>query len=84
MYEYFYTSEKVIDDKKLLESVNVCVANLPDLIIDYPNAKLYASEIISKSVKYNLMTQEAADKYIKHIDNLDSWFIILLFKYWYR
>ena len=75
VYDYIYLEQKVIDDKKLMESVNVCVANLPDLIIDYPNAKLYASEIISKSVSYNLMTQEDADKYIKHIDNLDSWLI---------
>lgn len=37
-------------------SVNVCVANLPDLIIDYPNAKLYANEMIEKSYSYKVMT----------------------------
>jgi len=56
VYEYFYEDQKIIDGPKLLESVNVCVANLPDLIIDYPNAKLYANEIINKSVSYNLMS----------------------------
>ena len=48
------------------------MAHLPDLIIDYPNAKLYANEIINKSVDYNIMGQEEAEKYIKHIENLDS------------
>jgi len=56
VYEYFFEDQKIIELDKLKESVNVCVANLPDLIIDYPNAKLYANEIISKSVAYNLMT----------------------------
>jgi len=47
------------------------VAHLPDLIIDYPNAKLYAKEMIEKSVGYNIIGQEEAEKYIKHIENLD-------------
>ena len=54
-----------------LYSINVCVAPLPDLIIDYPNAKLYAKEMIYKSRDYNIIGQEEAEKYIKHIENLD-------------
>jgi len=48
------------------------VANLPDLIIDYPKAKQYATEILLAAVKHNIMQQEFADKYIKHIENLDD------------
>jgi len=46
VYEYFYTDQKILNGKELHESINVCVANLPDLIIDYPNAKPYSIEII--------------------------------------
>ena len=52
--------------------MNVCVANLPDLIIDYPNAKLYANEMIEKSFSYKVMTKAEKDKYLAHIQNLDS------------
>jgi hypothetical protein len=47
----------------MIESVNICVANLPDLIVDYPNAKLYATEIINKGLIHNIFAQKEADKY---------------------
>ena len=52
--------------------INVCVAHLPDLIIDYPNARQYAIEIVTRAVKHEVVEQEQADKYIKHIENIDS------------
>ena len=55
VFEYFFEDQKIIDGPKLLESVNVMCANLPDLIIDYPNAKLYANEILQKSVGYKII-----------------------------
>jgi len=49
----------------------VCVACLPDLIIDYPNAKIYANEIFTLAVKHEVMTNEEEEKYKKHIQNLE-------------
>jgi len=46
VFQYFYLDEKIVDASEILESINLCVANLPDLIIDYPNAKQYARELI--------------------------------------
>jgi len=43
------------------------VACLPDLIIDYPNAKDYANEIFTFAVKYGIMTVEIEEQYKKHI-----------------
>jgi len=55
----------------MLESVNVCVANLPDLVIDYPNAAKYAGEIFEIAVKFGIMTKEEEEKYVKHILKMD-------------
>jgi hypothetical protein len=52
VFEYFFKDKEMLDNKQMLESVNICVANLPDLIVDYPNAKLYANEIINKGLIY--------------------------------
>ena len=49
------------------------MAYLPDLIIDYPNARQYAIEILQRAVKYDIMKQNMADKYVRHIENIDSW-----------
>ena len=53
--------------KELLESINISVAYLPDLIIDYPNAGIYASEIMDKAVEYQIMSGAEAEKYKLHI-----------------
>ena len=55
----------------MMESINVCVATLPDLIIDYPNAKIYANEIFSLAEKHGVMSTEDCEKYKKHIENLE-------------
>ena len=47
------------------------MACLPDLIIDYPNAKIYANEIFTLAVKHNVMTAEQEENYKKHIENLE-------------
>lgn len=56
----------------VLYRVNVCIAHLPDLIIDYPNARQYAIQIVQRAVKHKAMEEEQADKYTKHIENIDS------------
>lgn len=63
VFEYFFQEKAMLDNKQMLESVNICVANLPDLIVDYPNAKLYANEIINKGLSYKILTDEEAEKY---------------------
>ena len=51
------------------------MAHLPDLVVDYPNAKLYAYEIIGKAQEFNIFSKEDAEKYKSHIEKIDSWFI---------
>lgn len=78
VFEYFFKEENLIDNNQLIEGINVCVAHLPDLIIDYPNARQYAIEIVTRAVKHEVMQQEQADKYIKHIENIDGWGLIAI------
>lgn len=55
IFGYFYKEEKLIDNKQLIEGINVCVAHLPDLIIDYPNARQYAILIVKRAVDHEVM-----------------------------
>ena len=73
VFQYFYLDEKIVDAFEILESINLCIAHLPDLIIDYPHAKLYARELIGEAQKLGIfINEETKEKYLKHIDNLES------------
>ena len=72
-FEYFFLDQKLLDGQEMLESVNVCVAHLPDLIIDYPNASSYAVDLVKMSATYKIIAEEDAEKYLKHIESLDEW-----------
>tara|TARA_B110000285_G_C14908536_1_gene506747 strand:+ start:513 stop:803 length:291 start_codon:yes stop_codon:yes gene_type:complete len=72
VFDYFFTEEKLVDAAEMKESVNVCVANLPDLVIDYANAAKYAVELIIKAKKYGILSQDEEDKYKDHIKNLEE------------
>lgn len=50
VFEFFHVEAALLDKQQMLEAINVCVACLPDLIIDYPNAKIYAQEIFTLAV----------------------------------
>ena len=63
VFEYFFEDQKLCDSAQMLVSVNICVANLPDLIVDYPNAKLYANEMINKVLSYKIFSEADAEKY---------------------
>lgn len=73
VFDCFYSEAKLLDNEQMRESINVCVACLPDLIIDYPNAKNYANEIFADAVKHGIMTEEEEGKYKTHIDNLEAY-----------
>mmetsp|Transcript_11697 Transcript_11697/g.17745 ORF Transcript_11697/g.17745 Transcript_11697/m.17745 type:complete len:351 (-) Transcript_11697:38-1090(-) len=72
VFNYFHKEQNLVSAGELRESVNICVANLPDLIIDYPKAREYAKEIIGKAVEFELFPEADAEKYCQHIDNLES------------
>ena len=73
VFQYFYLDEKIVDASEILESINLCVANLPDLIIDYPNAKQYARELIEEGQQLGIfINEETKEKYLRHIDNLEN------------
>ena len=73
VFQYFYLDEKIVDASEILESINLCVAHLPDLIIDYPNAKQYARELIEEGQQLGIfINEETKEKYLRHIDNLEN------------
>ena len=73
VFQYFYLDEKIVDASEILESINLCVANLPDLIIDYPNAKQYARELIEEGQQLVIfINEETKEMYLRHIDNLEN------------
>jgi len=72
VFDYFFKEQKLVDDSEMKESVNVCVANLPDLVIDYANAAKYAVELIVKAKNYGILSQDEEDKYKDHIKNLEN------------
>jgi hypothetical protein len=73
VFQYFYLDEKIVDASEILESINLCVAHLPDLIIDYPNAKQYARELIQEGQQLGIfINEETKEKYLRHIDNLEN------------
>ena len=53
-------------------SINVCVANLPDLTIDYPNARAYATEMLQKAKEYKVIDADSAALYVSHIENMND------------
>jgi len=55
-----------------MESINICIAYLPDLMIDYPNAMIYAKELIDRAFVHQMMTQAETEKYKLHINNIDD------------
>jgi len=71
-FEYYFKDLKLLNELEMLESVNVCMAHLPDLVIDYPKAKSYALDIIKKSLAFKIISPEDAENYNKHIANLDE------------
>lgn len=71
--EYFFKESDLLPKAQLLESINVCVANLPDLVIDYPNAAKYAGEIFEKAVEFDIMTKEEEEKYNEHIKKMEEY-----------
>ena len=48
----------------------MCVANLPDLTIDYPNASQYAIEMLQKSKEMNVIDNDTCDLYISHVERV--------------
>ena len=72
VYQYFFKEKQILTKEEMKDSVNICVANLPDLIIDYPKGKEYACLIIDKSVQFDIISKDEGEKYMMHIDALDS------------
>ena len=54
------------------DSINVCVANLPDLAVDYPKAPEYAKEMLNKAAELNVIDKDSAALYASHIENIDK------------
>jgi len=53
-------------------SVNVSLANFLDTLIDYPNSKDYAHQLLARLLKEELITSQQIELYKQHIENLDN------------
>jgi hypothetical protein len=50
----------------------VSLSHFLDMLIDYPNSKDYATDMLEKLLKEELFNQEQIDLYKKHIENLGN------------
>jgi hypothetical protein len=48
------------------------MTNFVDLLIDYPNTKVYASDMFDKLLEMNVMTKDQNQLYKQHIENLEN------------
>lgn len=48
------------------------MANFLDTMIDYPNAKQYASGLFKKLQELNLLTEQQVKNYEAHVENLEK------------
>jgi hypothetical protein len=59
-------------EKLTIFRVNVSLSHFLDMLIDYPNSKDYATDMLEKLLKEELLNQEQIDLYKKHIENLGN------------
>jgi hypothetical protein len=61
--DFFYKDRQLFTPKDLIEGVNVSLANFVDMLIDYPNSKLYAYGMFDKLTEMGVMTDDQNSKY---------------------
>ena len=49
------------------------MTNFVDMLIDYTNSKVYASDMFDKLLEMGVMTKDQNQLYKQHIQNLDNW-----------
>ncbi len=52
--------------------MNVSLANFVDMLIDYPNSKIYAFDLFDKLVAIDVMTAEQCARYKQHLQNIED------------
>lgn len=70
--DYFYKDRHLFEPKDLIEGVNVSLANFVDMLIDYPNSKLYAYDLFDKLTTMQVMTSDQNSRYKQHCENLEN------------
>jgi len=48
------------------------LANFVDMLIDYPNSKLYAFQMFDKLAEMGVMSADQNSKYKQHCENLEN------------
>lgn len=48
------------------------MANFVDMLIDYPNSKLYAYQMFDKLTEMGVMSADQNGKYKQHCENLEN------------
>lgn len=54
----FYKDRKLFEPSDLIEGLNVSLANFIDMMIDYPNSKIYAFTMFDKMQEMGVMSLE--------------------------
>ena len=52
--------------------MNVSLANFADMLIDYPNSKLYAFQLLDRLTEMGVMDLDRASKYKQHCKDLEQ------------
>lgn len=52
--------------------MNVSLANFVDMLIDYPNSKIYAFDLFDKLVEMEVMEKDQCVLYKKHLENIQA------------
>lgn len=58
-----YTDKKLFQAQDLIEGINVSMTNFVDMLIDYPNSKVYASDMFDKLLEMGVMTKDQNQLY---------------------
>ena len=55
-----------------LYSLNVSMANFVDILIDYPNSKIYVEQLFERLCKENILSERQVANYRLHIENVEK------------
>ena len=55
-----------------LYSLNVSMANFVDILIDYPNSKIYVEQLFERLQQESILTERQVANYRLHIENVEK------------
>ena len=62
----------IISFLTFLSSLNVSMANFVDILIDYPNSKIYVEQLFERLQQESILTDRQVANYRLHIENVEK------------